>query len=98
MSGLSFASFLSEEHLVDVVIQIIGREKPIERAHRHSSNHFWNIAVGIPVNNRDYIPLNLVVRLVIGKFGFREVPTVDNAWIRHLNIDWRLKIYIVTEG
>jgi hypothetical protein len=98
MSGVPcFFWFLSEEEVEDIVIEVVCREEPIELAHWQLSHLVWQVAIGIPVDDRHLVSLDVTIKLVASMSQPASVSRIHDAWIRHLYVVRRLKIYVLRQ-
>jgi hypothetical protein len=86
--------FLSEEEVKDVVIEIIRHVEAVETAKRQFFQRVWKSAVGIPVDDRYLIPLDVQVGPIARKLRNCVISDIDDAGILHLNVVRRLEIYV----
>jgi hypothetical protein len=53
-----------------------------------------NIAIRIPINDGQLIPLSNAVRMVIRKLGVCVIPDVPDAGVLHVDVFGRLEIHV----
>jgi hypothetical protein len=84
----------SEEEVEDPVVEIVCGEGPIESAQRQFTHLVWQDAVGIPVDDRHLIPLDVEIRPIARKLRGVAISGVQDAGILHLDISRRLEVYV----
>jgi len=76
--------FLLEEQLIDVVIEIIGRERSLKLTKRQVSDLIWDEAIWIPIDDRNLIGNSMCVGLVVSVPRISIISRIDNAGVLHL--------------
>jgi hypothetical protein len=93
-----FRVFLSEEKGEDVVVEVVCRKEPIEGAIPQVLYLVGKFCVGITVNDRHLIPLEVPIQPIISVIRVAAISDIQNAGILHLISTRRLKIYVGRQG
>jgi hypothetical protein len=84
--------FLSEVERKDVVVQTISREPSVMRTLGKKFQQVWELAIGIPVNDRNLIAKIVLIRKIPSEFRISGVSIINYRRIFHTIVWRRLKI------
>jgi hypothetical protein len=88
---------LSEGQCEDPMVEVVRCEEPVELRVVQLFDLVRQVAVGISVDDRDLVPLEVRVQPISCVPVVTSFPRVTDARVRHLEVHRRLEIYVLSD-